>query len=195
MKQTLQRFISLLAAAAAAYAGPPLICHRVEIGSAKSLPWRAVTEWDGTAPGYDLSRLTADTLGLLAPGVPLNVRMETLRRAAVYAVKQEGAADQLAMRLLARAADSEAAGKPEAAAWFDAGYFAEAMRQMAFVKRYDMLSASQRREWKWRPEAPVDGKPWMERAAKLGLKGVEVALAKVMEYREADLKRVSQARP
>ena len=35
----------------------------------------------------------------------------------------------------------------------------------------------------------------MERAAKLGLKGVEVALAKVMEYREADLKRVSQARP
>ena len=92
MKQTLQRFISLLAAAAAAYAGPPLICHRVEIGSAKSLPWRAVTEWDGTAPGYDLSRLTAETLGLLAPGVPLNVRMETLRRAAVYAVKQEEAA-------------------------------------------------------------------------------------------------------
>ena len=182
-------WIGLLLAASTSLAGPPLICHRVEIGGAKSLPWRGVADWDGTVGNYQISRLTADTLALLTPTAPLNVRMETIRRAAIYSVRQEGLSEQLSLQLLARAANSEAAGKPEAMAWFDAGYFAEAMRQLAFVRKYDMLSSKQRDGWKWRGESGVlDGKPWIDRAARLGAKGVEVALSKVLEYRTADLK-------
>ena len=75
-------------AATAAFAGPPLICWRVETGGAKSLPW--LTEgsaFDGSRADYDRSRLVRDTLDLLAPDVPVVVRMETLRRAALYAAR------------------------------------------------------------------------------------------------------------
>jgi len=179
---------TLLLAATAALAGPPIICQRVEIGNARSLPWREVKGWDGADRQYDVTRLSADTLAALSADPALNVHMETLRRAAVYAVKKEGLADQLAARLLARAANSEAAGKPDAMAWFDAGYFAEAMRQMAFVQRY-MKPAGQA-QWAWNGESwTLDGKPWIDHARSLGAKGLEVPLAKVEELRLADLKR------
>lgn len=179
---------TLLLAATAALAGPPIICQRVEIGNARSLPWREVKGWDGADRQYDVTRLSADTLAALSADPTLNVHMETLRRAAVYAVKKEGLADQLAARLLARAANSEAAGKPDAMAWFDAGYFAEAMRQMAFVQRY-MKPAGQA-QWAWNGESwTLDGKPWIDHARSLGAKGLEVPLAKVEELRLADLKR------
>jgi hypothetical protein len=183
---------SLLFAATTVIAGPPLICHRVDIGNAKSLPWRDVKDWNGGEVRYDVTRLTADTLALLTPATQLNVRMETLRRAAIYSVRKDGLADQLTLQLLARAANSEAEGKPDAMAWFDAGYFVEAMRQMAFIHQYNMLSPEERAQWKWRSESRVlDGKPWIDRAARLGAKGLGVALAKVEEYRQADLKRTS----
>src|SRR5262249_104478 len=66
-------------------AGPPLICHPYAIGNAKSLPWGG-TEWRAVKSDYDLNRLVEDTLALLTPETPLIVRMETLRRATVYAV-------------------------------------------------------------------------------------------------------------
>ena len=183
---------ALLYAATTALAGPPVICHRVDIGNAKSLPWRDVKNWNGAEPRYDVARLTADTLALLTAATQLNVRMETLRRAAIYSVRKDGLADQLTLQLLARAANSEAEGKPDAMAWFDAGYFVEAMRQMAFVHRYNMLSREERAKWKFRSESRVlDGKPWIDRAVRLGAKGLEIALARVEEYREADLRRTS----
>jgi len=103
---------SLLFAATTVLAGPPVICHRVDIGNAKSLPWRDVKNWNGAEPRYDVARLTADTLALLTAATQLNVRMETLRRAAIYSVRKDGLADQLTLQLLARAANSEAEGKP-----------------------------------------------------------------------------------
>lgn len=62
--------------------GTPLICHPYAIGSAPSLP---SGEGKGTDTNYDRSQLTADTLRLLTPETPVIVRMETLRRAAIYA--------------------------------------------------------------------------------------------------------------
>lgn len=184
----------LLAASTSLLAGPPLICHPVEISGAKSLPWKAVNGWNGVDSQYDVARLTADTLGLLTPTTPLNVRMETLRRAAVYSVLREGTVDQLTSQLLARAANAEAAGRADGLAWFDAGYYVEAMRQMTFVRQYDMLSPAERAAWKWRNEQPqLDGKPWIDRANHLGVKGAAVALAKINEYRQADLKKNQQA--
>ena len=66
-----------------AQAGPPLICHPNEIGQAKSLPWVDWTHSGST--DYDLKNLTRDTLAILDSNTPVLVRMETLRRATIYA--------------------------------------------------------------------------------------------------------------
>ena len=85
----LKSSILLLALALPALAGPPLICHPVEIHGAKSLPWNAHAQgWDGADKSYDAStRLIPDTLALLTPLTPVSVRMETLRRASIYAAR------------------------------------------------------------------------------------------------------------
>src|SRR2546425_7803398 len=73
----------LLGFTTTAFAGPPLICHPIEIGQAKSLP---LIDWNQKGTGrYDLRNLTRDTLAILNPSTPVLVRMETLRRATLYA--------------------------------------------------------------------------------------------------------------
>ncbi|MBI4904478.1 MAG: hypothetical protein HY820_12625 [Acidobacteria bacterium] len=191
MKNWITLTATVLLAATAAIAGPPLICHPVEIGNARSLAWRGVNGWDGADPSYDVSRLAADTMAILTPSAPLNVRMETIRRAAVYSVRKPGVADQLALQLLNRAANSETAGKPDALAWFDAGYYAEAMRQMGFIHRH--MKDGLQGKWQWQGEWKLDGKPWMDRAVRLGLKGTEVAFAKVEEMRNSDVRQTQAA--
>ena len=109
-----------------AQAGPPLICHSIEIGQAKSLPW---VEFNQGSTDYDLQNLSHDTLTLLDSHTPVLVRMETLRRATIYARLNPHAAKELITRLQARAADSDATGRPDALAWFDVGYLAEAYKQ------------------------------------------------------------------
>jgi len=110
-----------------AYAGPPLICHALEIGQAKSLP---LVEWTqkGTG-GYDVKNLTRDTLAILDASAPALVRMETLRRATIYARQDPQVAKELLTRLQARAANSDSAGHSDALAWFDAGYLIETYQQ------------------------------------------------------------------
>ena len=110
-----------------AQAGPPLICHPIEIGQAKSLPWVEFNHRGST--DYDLKNLSRDTLAILDWRTPVLVRMETLRRATIYARQDPQAAKELITRLQARAANSDAAGRPEALAWFDLGYLAEAYKQ------------------------------------------------------------------
>jgi hypothetical protein len=110
-----------------AKAGPPLICHAIAIGQAKSLPQ---VGWNREGKGgYDLKNLTRDTLAILNSNTPVLVRMETLRRATLYARQDPQVAKELLTRLHMRAADGEAAGHPEAMAWFDLGYLAETYQQ------------------------------------------------------------------
>jgi hypothetical protein len=117
----------LLALTTFAQAGPPLICHPFEIGQERSLPW---VEWNHRgSTGYDLKNLTRDTLAILNSTAPVLVRMETLRRATIYARQDSGVAKELITRLQARATNSDAAGHPDALAWFDAGYLAESYEQ------------------------------------------------------------------
>lgn len=178
-----------LLASASALAGPPLICQPFEIGSARSLPWNGGSGWRGEDPAYKLSGLTEDTLALLAPGTPILVRMETMRRAAIYAATDTAAADTLTSRLMARTLDAEARRQPDALAWFDAGYFVESLRQATFVYRYDMLSPAERVAWKLRGPTPwLDGHGWVKRAIKLGGQDMHFALSLIEEYRDADLK-------
>jgi len=110
-----------------AHAGPPLICHPIEIGQAKSLPWVEFNHKGST--DYDLKNLSRDTLAILDSNTPVLVHMETLRRATIYARQDPQVAKELITRLQARAANSDAAGRPDALAWLDVGYLAEAYKQ------------------------------------------------------------------
>src|SRR5690348_16163892 len=83
---------------ARAWAGPPLICHPADIGTAASLPWNASAGWNGMLTSYDVSHLVGDTLAVLHGTSAANVQMETLRRAAIYSSRDPRLADQLARR-------------------------------------------------------------------------------------------------
>src|SRR5260370_32481332 len=75
--------VILVGLTTSAHAGPPPICHPIEIGQAKSLLW---VDWNRkVSGGYDLKNLTRDTLAILDSSTPELVRMETLRRATIYA--------------------------------------------------------------------------------------------------------------
>lgn len=72
----------VFAAAAPAVLGPPTVCHPIDIGTAKSLPW-------GSAPfaastDYDVARTVDDTLAILRDSPDTLVHMETVRRAVIY---------------------------------------------------------------------------------------------------------------
>src|SRR5687768_4015206 len=77
--------VVLLAGVRPAFAGPPLLCHPFDIGSAASLPWSGASSWFDGKADYRLSNLVADTEALLGPSTTVIVRMEMLRRAAIYA--------------------------------------------------------------------------------------------------------------
>ena len=121
--------LSLLALLpAAAQAGPPLICFPMSIGEARSLAWGSGSGWNTPRPDYDRARLAEDTLALLGPETPVLVRMETLRRAAIYASSDSAAAKRLFDALRGRVAHASG-GKADPLAQFDLGYAVEAYRQ------------------------------------------------------------------
>jgi len=135
-----------------AHAGPPLICHPIEIGQAKSLPWIEFNHKGST--DYDLKNLSRDTLAILDSNTPVLVHMETLRRATIYARQDPKVAKELVTRLQARAANSDAAGRPDALAWFDVGYLAEAYKQWIGKGEPN-------------PAAGFDGYSWVRKAISL----------------------------
>jgi len=121
--------VASLGIATIAQAGPPLICHTIEIGQAKSLPWISHS-WNLSGnETYDLKNLVRETLDILGRDTPVLVRMETLRRATLYARKDPLTAKELLARLHARATSAESSGHPDALAWFDVGYLAETYKQ------------------------------------------------------------------
>ena len=133
----MKRLIALgLLCGVAAVAGPPMICHPLEIGKEPSLPWSASSrDWDARDASYDRTRLISDTLALLKADTPVIARMETLRRAAIYA-DSRALAVELADRLAARVEEAAASGL----AAFDAGYFIEATHQLASIRKADPLA-------------------------------------------------------
>jgi hypothetical protein len=131
---------ALLVIMAPAVAGPPLICHAVDIGTANSLPWTS-SGWNLSGQEtYDVSHLVPDTLALLAPSTPVLVRMETLRRATLYAQKRTAIATELLMRLEARTRENP----KDALAAFDFGYLAECYKQASWLTQHtDWLKATE----------------------------------------------------
>src|SRR5436305_3766045 len=113
------------------FAGPPLLCHPFDIGNAKSLPWTG-SGWNLSGnENYDSRNLAQDTLALLKTDTPIIVRMETLRRATLYARKDPQAAKELLTRLYQRTTGAHA----DALAWFDAGYLAAVLTQWSGKKQ------------------------------------------------------------
>jgi hypothetical protein len=133
-RNILSVLVASLAIATPALAGPPLLCHPYDIGNAKSLPW-SVNNWAEGSPDYKLDHLVADTEALLTPSTPVIVRMETLRRAALYASTDATVASQLIKRFITRAEASEVAGRPDALAYLDAAYLAGAFNEITMMGR------------------------------------------------------------
>ena len=162
--------ISALAAvvvlATSAQAGPPLICHAIDIGQAKSLPWISDTGNLSGNENYDLKNLVSDTLSILDSNAPVLVRMETLRRATIYARKDPLVAKELLTRLYARATHADAAASPDALAWFDAGYLVECYKQW-IGKSLPHMTDGLRLDPN--PASSLDGYAWVKKA--IGLRG------------------------
>jgi hypothetical protein len=127
--------VATLAAAALlfarpALAGPPLLCFPFEVGTARTLPM-GPGSWHQTDPTYDVSRLVGDTLALLTPDTPVKVRMETIRRATIYASAHPKSANALLEALQERAMHPQPA--VAALAVFDFGYLVETYREAKYM--------------------------------------------------------------
>lgn len=92
------------------------------------MPWGG-NGWHALDPDYHIDHLVADTVSLLSVDMPVLVRMETLRRATVYAMENPKSAAELHARLLARADAAKETGQFGALALFDVGYLEETYKQ------------------------------------------------------------------
>lgn len=122
--------------APAAFAGPPLLCHPFDTAGAPTLEWGG-RGWNEPRRDYDLSKLVADTSVLLTPKTPVIARMETLRRAAIYASRDGRVARELSSALESRIAKAPTPDA-KALALFDAGYFTETLQDVVRLQGYDM---------------------------------------------------------
>ena len=125
--------VVLTVTASTALAGPPLLCHPFDIGSARSLPWDGTSAWWQGRADYNLQNLVADTEAILTPSTPVIVRMETLRRAALYASLDSKVAAALLSSVTARA-NAGTQSAIGASALFDAGYLTETYKQIAMLR-------------------------------------------------------------
>ena len=120
-----------LGVASFAAAGPPLICHPFTTGSdAPLLPWAEGNRWHSPDPAYDRGNLVADTLSLLSTDAPILVRMENMRRAAIYADENPSMAAELLSAVVERTRSKPDDARAEALEWFDAGYLVETYRRL-----------------------------------------------------------------
>ena len=152
---TLAAVAGLAVAATPALAGPPFICHAFELSGSPSLPWGAQRDagWKNPDPSYDVAKLTGDVTKLLAGSMPVSARMETMRRATIYAARDPRVAESLLKALEARAKAEPA----NALALFDAGFLTEAYRQASRVYAWDMLAGREKEQWTFRTAPTGDG--------------------------------------
>jgi hypothetical protein len=156
---------ALALTATPALAGPPFICHAFELSGSPSLPWGSDTAagWNNPDPAYDVTKLTGDVARLLTPSMPVPARMETLRRATIYASRDRAVAASLLTALETKAQANPA----DANALFDAGFLTEAYRQASRVYEWDMLAGRAKAQWTMRAEPAGDGARLIDAAVAL----------------------------
>jgi len=178
--------LSMVIVATPAFAGPPFVCHPFEIGTAKSLP-ADPTNWLAVRTDYDVHHVVADTEALLTPSTPTLVRMETLRRAALYASLDRAVAERLIAAMMARVQKAEKTGPSMAAALFDAGYVVEALSEIEQFGNH-MTDLAGREKTLAGLTQPFDGRALIQKSLALtpGDATVEFALTLLLPSSERD---------
>lgn len=148
-----------------AEAGPPLICHPFPTLDTASLPWKASgDQWNGADPAYSPRTLSVDTMRLLSPTTPVLARMETMRRASIYAMRNPGVGYDLLVRVIGRALNAVAEGRSDTLAWFDAGYLIESYRQAGILDGWDTRPLKFKGQWTLRETiGELNGYAWVRR--------------------------------
>jgi hypothetical protein len=180
--------VAVLALAIPAFAGAPFLLTPFDIGFAKTLPWGNSRNSLGISEGYDIHRVVADTEALLGPSMPTLVRMETLRRAVVYASRDRKVADELVAFVIGRVTRLEAPGPPEPIALFDAGFVVEALNEL------QQFAAGSKVFWGVDRDIvgltrPYDGRALLEQSAALRPNdtSIQFALALVVPQSQAEM--------
>jgi hypothetical protein len=165
---------TVLAFAMPAHAGPPFNCHVFDIGSAQSLPWGAQNNWLAMRDDYDVRHVVADTEALLTPSTPTLVRMETLRRASIYASRDRAVAEQLIASVMSRVHTADQSG--QAIALFDAGFVVEALNELEESGRYTKQMAGVERVLAGLTRS-FEARPLLEKSAALRPDDASIQLA------------------
>lgn len=159
---TITRSLAALAVATCfatpAFAGPPLICHPFDVGGGKLIAWGTGAGWNTPDRSYDLKKLVADTNAVLTADAPILTRMENIRRATIYAMRDP----QVAQELLKTVMDRALATTSDSRAWFDAGYLIESFKQASAIRE---IRKPELRAWAAIDETiKVDGYNWVKKA-------------------------------
>jgi len=172
---TLTRSLVAIAAvvffATPALAGPPLICHPFETGGGKLIAWGSGPGWNTPDRSYDIKKLVADTNAILTVEAPVLTRMENMRRATIYAMRDPVIAQELLKAVMARALSTSSNGT----AWFDAGYLIESYKQATHLRED---RKPELRAWAAVDETlRVDGYNWVKKSMAMSAPSAEMEFA------------------
>ena len=169
--RTIVAIAAVIFVATPALAGPPLICHPFQVESGKLIAWGTGPGWNTPDRSYDLKKLVADTDAVLTADSPVLTRMENMRRATIYAMRDPAIAHELLKTVMARALATTTDGR----AWFDAGYLLESYKQ-ALHLREDRKP--ELRAWAAVDETiRVDGYNWVKKAMSMSAPSAEMEFA------------------
>ena len=170
-RQALPVVAALVFFATPALAGPPLICHPFQVEGGKLIAWGTGSGWNTPDRSYDIKRLVVDTTAVLTPDAPVLTRMENLRRATIYAMRDPVIAHELLKTLTGRALATTSDGR----AWFDAAYLLEAYKQAVSIRD---KGNPELRAWAAVDETiKVDGYNWLKKAMAMSGPSAEMEFA------------------
>ncbi len=127
----------LLGGMSQVWAGPPAVCHPIQIGDSQSLPFGK--DAFAKISKFPLHQVAPSTLKILAGSDDTLLHMETIRRAVIY-LQQDRKMGQDFLAMLqkhAAGAGKEISREKRGLLWFDLGYAQGAFRQYS-RKRYSV---------------------------------------------------------
>jgi len=174
MTRITRSFVALAAVvffATPALAGPPLICHPFETAGGRLIDWGSGPGWNTPARNYDVKALVAETNAILTADAPTLTRMENMRRATIYAMRDPVIAQELLKTVMARALSTTT----DSRAWFDAGYLIESFKQATHLREDRQPEL---RAWAAVDETlRVDGYNWVKKSMAMSASSAEMEFA------------------
>lgn len=154
-----------------ALAGPPLICFPFQTEGGTLLTWGKGQGWNTPDRSYDIRKLVADTEAVLSADSPILTRMENMRRATIYAMRDPQIANDLLKAVTARALRTTT----DSRAWFDAGYLIESYKQAVHIRDN---GKPELRAWAAVDETiRIDGYNWVKKAMAMTAPSAEMEFA------------------